>query len=60
MDDLIMCAMTYYVWFYALFGNRIIAHVRRVRAFNPARDRVALQLLTVTALDVDQDDRKES
>jgi len=55
-----MCAMTYYVWFYALFGNRIIAHVRRVRAFNPARDRVALQLLTVTALDVDQDDRKES
>jgi len=38
-------------------GNRIIAHARHLIAFNCASDRVAL--LTVTALDVIQDDSME-
>ena len=38
--------------------NQIIAYVHHLRAFSHAGDRVAL--LTVTALDVAQDDRKES
>ena len=37
--------------------NWIITHVRHLRVFNCARDRVTL--LTVTALDVTQDDKKE-
>ena len=39
-------------------GNQIIAHARRLRAFNHARERVAL--LIVTVLDTAQDDRNES
>ena len=38
-------------------GNQIIAHAHRLRAFNHARDRVALS--TVSALDAAQDDRRE-
>jgi len=40
------------------FGNRIIAHARRRRAYIRAGDRVAL--LTFTALDAAQNDRKEA
>ena len=39
-------------------GDQIIAHACCLRAFNRARDRVAL--LIVTVLDAAQDDRKES
>jgi len=38
-------------------GNQIVAHAHRLRAFNLARDRVALS--TVTALDAAQDNRRE-
>jgi len=38
-------------------GNQIITHTHCLRTFNSARDRVSL--LTVTALDATQDDRKE-
>ena len=38
-------------------GNQIIAYAHRLRAFNHAKDRVALS--TVTALDAAQNDRRE-
>jgi len=48
LSEFIMCGL----------GNQIVAHAHRLRAFNCARDRVALS--TVTALDAAQNDRRDS